>query len=56
MLLFSKTISEDNLFSENCHYNSLFPNSDTLTASYIRAKLFLESYLMKLLNIYEQTI
>jgi len=56
MLLFSKTISEDSLFLKKLHLNSLYQNSDTLTASYIRAKLFLESYLMKLLNIYEQTI
>jgi len=37
MLLFSKIVSENSLFLKNFHFYSLTPNSETLTASYIRA-------------------
>jgi hypothetical protein len=39
MLLFSKTLSDDNMFLINCSLFYTISNSATLTASYIRAIL-----------------
>jgi hypothetical protein len=56
MLLFSKILSENSLFLLNNHFNSLTQNSEHFEGVILEqafVDLNLESYLTKLLNIYD---